>query len=228
MLVPAVVVRLTRPPTPRVVGRLHDRRAGRVGLHRGRDARPGWRRSSRRGWWPAAARSRSLIVEAGIRGIAVPVTAAAVGGLIGAALWFTRPPSKADQHPGYVRAVLAVVRRGGDGRLRRAGTRRRRRTSRSGCSWSSIYGVQWWRFCCCGSGCISRCCTRRTTRSTPTSRCCVRTVTTSCPTWRSARRAGWPPAPRRGHRERSGAETRPTSRAPDEPTTDADASRAIR
>jgi hypothetical protein len=49
----------------------------------------------------------SLLVEAGIRGIAVPVTAAAVGGLIGAALWFTRPPSKAHQHPGYVRAALA-------------------------------------------------------------------------------------------------------------------------
>jgi hypothetical protein len=49
----------------------------------------------------------SLIVEAGIRGIAVPVTAAAVGGLIGAALWFTRPESHADQHTGYIRAVLA-------------------------------------------------------------------------------------------------------------------------
>jgi hypothetical protein len=47
-----------------------------------------------------------LLVEAGIRGVAVPLTAAAVGGLIGAALWFTRPPSKVDQHPGYVRAVL--------------------------------------------------------------------------------------------------------------------------
>jgi hypothetical protein len=55
------------------------------------------------------ARSRpvsSLIVEAGIRGIAVPLTAAAVGGLIGAALWFTRPENKADQHTGYIRAVL--------------------------------------------------------------------------------------------------------------------------
>ena len=49
----------------------------------------------------------SLLVEAGIRGIAVPVTAAAVGGLIGAALWFTRPANKADQHSGYIRAVLA-------------------------------------------------------------------------------------------------------------------------
>jgi RsiW-degrading membrane proteinase PrsW (M82 family) len=50
----------------------------------------------------------SLVVEAGIRGIAIPVTAAAAGGLIGAALWFTRPASKADQHPGAVRAALAL------------------------------------------------------------------------------------------------------------------------
>ena len=47
-----------------------------------------------------------LIVEAGIRGVAVPLTAAAAGGLIGAALWFTRPPSKETQHPGLVRALL--------------------------------------------------------------------------------------------------------------------------
>jgi hypothetical protein len=49
----------------------------------------------------------SLIVEAGIRGIAVPLTATAVGGLIGTALWFTRPESKADQHTRYIRVVLA-------------------------------------------------------------------------------------------------------------------------
>ena len=48
----------------------------------------------------------SLLVEAGIRGVAVPLTAAAAGGLIGAALWFTRPPSKEKQHPGVVRALL--------------------------------------------------------------------------------------------------------------------------
>ena len=48
----------------------------------------------------------SLLVEAGIRGVAVPLTAAAAGGLIGAALWFTRPDSKKDQHPGVVRAML--------------------------------------------------------------------------------------------------------------------------
>ncbi|MGV9797868.1 zinc ribbon domain-containing protein [Mycobacterium sp. NPDC003449] len=48
----------------------------------------------------------SLIVEAGIRGIAVPLTAAAAGGLIGAALWFTRPASKVHKHVGFVRLIL--------------------------------------------------------------------------------------------------------------------------
>ncbi|MBS1692293.1 MAG: zinc ribbon domain-containing protein [Actinobacteria bacterium] len=47
-----------------------------------------------------------LIVEAGIRGIAVPLTAAAVGGLIGAALWFTRPANKTHQHRSYVRFIM--------------------------------------------------------------------------------------------------------------------------
>ena len=48
-----------------------------------------------------------LIVEAGIRGVAVPLTAAAVGGLIGTALWFTRPDNKKNQHRNYVRLALA-------------------------------------------------------------------------------------------------------------------------
>ncbi len=49
-----------------------------------------------------------LIVEAGIRGIAVPLTAAAVGGLIGTALWFTRPANKKHQHRSYVRLALGL------------------------------------------------------------------------------------------------------------------------
>ena len=49
-----------------------------------------------------------LFVEAGIRGVAVPLTAAAVGGLIGAALWFARPENKKHQHRNYVRAALTV------------------------------------------------------------------------------------------------------------------------
>ncbi|CAN5724578.1 hypothetical protein BH09ACT8_BH09ACT8_13340 [soil metagenome] len=49
-----------------------------------------------------------LLVEAGIRGVAMPLTAAAAGGLVGAALWFKRPPSKADQRPGLVRGILLL------------------------------------------------------------------------------------------------------------------------
>lgn len=57
------------------------------------------------------ARSRpmdGLFVEAGIRGIAVPLTAAAVGGLIGTALWFTRPENKRHQHRSYIRVALTL------------------------------------------------------------------------------------------------------------------------
>jgi rRNA maturation endonuclease Nob1 len=50
-----------------------------------------------------------LMVEAGIRGIAVPLTAACVGGLIGAALWFTRPANKKHQHRNYVRIALFLM-----------------------------------------------------------------------------------------------------------------------
>jgi hypothetical protein len=49
-----------------------------------------------------------LLVEAGIRGLAVPVMAAAAGGLLGAMLWFHRPPSKVGQRQGFVRLVLAL------------------------------------------------------------------------------------------------------------------------
>ncbi|MDG4669212.1 zinc ribbon domain-containing protein [Mycobacterium sp. 236(2023)] len=50
-----------------------------------------------------------LLVEAGIRGIAMPLTAAAVGGLIGAALWFTRPPTKIGKNRGFVRGILILI-----------------------------------------------------------------------------------------------------------------------
>lgn len=49
-----------------------------------------------------------LLIEAGVRGVAVPMTAAAVGGLIGAALWFTRPPNKVRVHRGFVRLTLTL------------------------------------------------------------------------------------------------------------------------
>jgi hypothetical protein len=50
-----------------------------------------------------------LMVEAGIRGVAVPLTAAAVGGLMGTALWFTRPANKKNQHRNDVRLALTLI-----------------------------------------------------------------------------------------------------------------------
>jgi hypothetical protein len=47
-----------------------------------------------------------LLVEAGIRGIAVPLTAACVGGLVGTALWFTRPTSRKGHGRNYIRMIL--------------------------------------------------------------------------------------------------------------------------
>jgi hypothetical protein len=40
----------------------------------------------------------SLLVEAGIQGLAMPLTAAAVGGMVGAALWFRRRADAPQQH----------------------------------------------------------------------------------------------------------------------------------
>jgi len=50
-----------------------------------------------------------MLVEGGIRGLAVPITAAAAGGLIGAALWFRRPANKAHQHVRAARVILALL-----------------------------------------------------------------------------------------------------------------------
>ncbi|PEG40484.1 zinc ribbon domain-containing protein [Mycolicibacterium agri] len=107
MLLPAIVVRFTSPSTTRES--LDGFTIGALGALTFTAAATITRLAPQFATGMIA-RSRpvpSLIVEAGIRGIAVPLTAAAVGGLIGAALWFTRPPSKAHQHPGYVRAALA-------------------------------------------------------------------------------------------------------------------------
>jgi len=52
---------------------------------------------------------RGLLVEAGIRGLVTPIVSVAVGGLLGAALWFTRPPNKIHKHRGYVRLTLTLI-----------------------------------------------------------------------------------------------------------------------
>ena len=106
MLVPVVVVRLLRPPTRESMDGFMIGALGALAF----TAAATLTRLAPQFATGIVARARpvsSLIVEAGIRGIAVPLTAACVGGLIGAALWFTRPPNKAHQHANYVRIALA-------------------------------------------------------------------------------------------------------------------------
>ncbi|HZA09483.1 zinc ribbon domain-containing protein [Mycobacterium sp.] len=50
-----------------------------------------------------------LLVEAGIRGVAMPLTAAAAGGLVGAALWFTRRADTLQWLPTLTLAVVVVL-----------------------------------------------------------------------------------------------------------------------
>ena len=104
MLMPAVIVRLLRPPTREA---LDGFMIGALGALTFTAAATLTRLAPQFAMGMVSKRPMdSLIVEAGIRGVAVPLTAAAAGGLIGAALWFTRPPSKEKQHPGLVRALL--------------------------------------------------------------------------------------------------------------------------
>ncbi len=104
MLIPAVIVRLLRPPTRES---LDGFMIGAMGALTFTAAATLTRLAPQFGTGVVSKRPMdSIIVEAGIRGVAVPLTAAAAGGLIGAALWFTRPPSKENQHPGIVRLVL--------------------------------------------------------------------------------------------------------------------------
>lgn len=104
MLMPAVIVRLMRPPTREA---LDGFMIGALGALSFTAAATLTRLAPQFGTGVVSKRPmESLIVEAGIRGVAVPLTAAAAGGLIGAALWFTRPPSKQNQRPGLVRLML--------------------------------------------------------------------------------------------------------------------------
>ena len=104
MLIPAAIVRLLRPPTREA---LDGFMIGALGALTFTAAATLTRLAPQFGTGVVSKRPMdSLIVEAGIRGVAVPLTAAAAGGLIGAALWFTRPASKENQRPGLVRLLL--------------------------------------------------------------------------------------------------------------------------
>jgi len=53
---------------------------------------------------------RSLLVESGLCGVTVPITAAAAGGIAGILLWFRHPGAEStEDHPGRVRLVLALL-----------------------------------------------------------------------------------------------------------------------
>jgi hypothetical protein len=108
MLVPAVVVRLIRPPTRESLDGFMIGALGATAF----TAAATLTRLAPQFSTGMVAKGRSvdgLLVEAGIRGVAMPLTAMAVGGLVGAALWFTRPANKKHQHPNYVRAALALA-----------------------------------------------------------------------------------------------------------------------
>lgn len=107
MLLPAVIVRLVRPSSRES---LDGFRIGMLGALTFMAAAAMTRSVPQFGTGAISKRPmESLLVEAGIRGISIPLITAAAGGLIGAALWFTRPASKKDQHPGMVRLVLVAL-----------------------------------------------------------------------------------------------------------------------
>ncbi len=107
MLMPAVIVRLSRPPSREA---LDGFMIGVLGALTFTAAATLTRLAPQFATGVVSKRPmESLIVETGIRGISVPLIAAAAGGLIGAALWFTRPASKQNQHPGMVRLVLVIL-----------------------------------------------------------------------------------------------------------------------
>lgn len=104
MLLPAVIIRVTRPSSREA---LDGFMIGALAALSFSAAATLTRLAPQFGTGVVSKRPmESLLVEAGIRGLAAPLIAAAAGGLIGAALWFTRPPSKRDQRPGVVRAML--------------------------------------------------------------------------------------------------------------------------
>jgi hypothetical protein len=106
MLMPAVIVRLLRPPSREA---LDGFIVGALGALTFTAAATLTRLAPQFGSGVVSKRPmESLMCEAGIRGIAVPLIAASAGGLIGAALWFRRPPSKANQRPGLVRLMLVL------------------------------------------------------------------------------------------------------------------------
>jgi RsiW-degrading membrane proteinase PrsW (M82 family) len=108
ILLPALVVRLLRPPSRESLDGFLIGALGAIGF----TAAASMARLAPQFATGVTARGRpvgSLVVEAGIHGLAVPLTAAAAGGLFGAALWFSRPAGHQHRLPGFVWPLLAFV-----------------------------------------------------------------------------------------------------------------------
>jgi hypothetical protein len=113
MLAPAVLLRLLRPPTRESLDGYLIGAAGAIAY----TAAATLTRTAPQLTTGLVARDQTagtLLVQAGINGVAMPITAAAAGGLVGAALWFTRRPDRANQPRRPVRgavlpALLVVV-----------------------------------------------------------------------------------------------------------------------
>jgi hypothetical protein len=105
MLVPTVLVRVLRPPIRESLDGFLIGSLGAIGF----TAAATLTRLAPQFATGLMARDRpasGLLVEAGIQGVATPLTAAAVGGMVGAALWFTRPTDPSHRHRGPVLAAL--------------------------------------------------------------------------------------------------------------------------
>ena len=107
MLVSAAVARLLRPPTRESLDGFMIGALGALAF----TAAATLTRLAPQLPMGVVARTRpleGLLIEAVLRGVAVPLTAAALGGLIGAAVWFTPPAIASDQRRRIVSAVTAL------------------------------------------------------------------------------------------------------------------------
>ncbi|MGH3969598.1 MAG: zinc ribbon domain-containing protein, partial [Mycobacterium sp.] len=108
MLVPAVIARVFRPPTRESLDGFLVGALGAIVF----TAAANLTRLAPQLATGLMAKDRpvgGLLVEAGIDGVAMPLTAAAAGGLVGAALWLTRGGDPPRRRPELVAAGLAVA-----------------------------------------------------------------------------------------------------------------------
>jgi hypothetical protein len=108
MLAPAALLRLLRPPTRESLDGYLIGAAGAIAY----TAAATLTRTAPQLTAGLVARHQTtgaLLTQAGINGVAMPITAAAAGGLVGAALWFTRRPDRANQSRGPLRGAVLLA-----------------------------------------------------------------------------------------------------------------------